>query len=103
MQLQDGSMPKTIKGHTEKIWTVAFNNDNLLASGSSDKSIRIWDVNTGNCLTILKGHLSYVRSVVFNKVGLLASGSEDKSIKTWDAISGKWQISDPEGSSFVLC
>ncbi|MCC5644224.1 serine/threonine protein kinase, partial [Nostoc sp. CHAB 5824] len=61
-----------------------------LASGSEDKTIKLWDVSTGKALKTLTGHSSKVNSVVFSPDGkTLASGSEDKTIKLWDVSTGK--------------
>ena len=59
-----------------------------LASGSSDKTIRLWDLTTGTCVKTLKGHINDVNSVALlhdNKT--LASGSDDKTIRLWDLAS----------------
>ncbi|MDM3859648.1 MAG: ribosome assembly protein 4 [Aphanizomenon gracile PMC644.10] len=81
----------TLKGHESKVWSVGFSTDGKkLASGSEDKTIKIWDVTTGKVLNTLKGHESWVRSVGFSPDGKkLASGSEDKTIKIWDVTTGK--------------
>ncbi len=55
-----------------------------LASGSSDKTIKIWEVATGKVLRTLTGHSHSVNSVVYSPDGrYLASGSGDKTIKIW--------------------
>src|SRR5438067_5642286 len=45
----------------------------LLASGSEDKMIRLWDVQSGQCLNILRGHENQVRSVAFSPDGTKAT------------------------------
>lgn len=71
-------------GHQGAIISLAFSPDGKqLASGSFDKSVKVWNVDTGKELFTLK-HNQYVYAVVFNSEGLLASGSWDKTVKLWD-------------------
>ncbi len=57
----------------------------VLASGSDDQTVRLWDIHTGECKRILQGHNNWVRSVAFSPDGkLLASGSGDHSVKLWE-------------------
>ncbi|MDB9449019.1 NACHT and WD repeat domain-containing protein, partial [Dolichospermum circinale] len=81
----------TLKGHDSSVYSVGFSRDGKqLASGSDDKTIKIWDVTTGKVLNTLKGHDSWVYSVGFSRDGKqLASGSDDKTIKIWDVTTGK--------------
>ncbi len=69
--------------------SVSFDNNGLFASGSSDYTIKLWNVTTGDCLKTLTGHKDSVNSVSFNHQGLLASGSLDKDIKVWNISTGK--------------
>jgi len=56
-----------------------------LASGSDDKTIKLWNLKTGDLLHTLTGHESYVLSVAISADGqTLASGSADKAIKLWE-------------------
>ena len=55
-----------------------------IASVSSDKTVKIWNVNKKTCIKTLLGHTDDVCRVVYNKSGsLLASGAQDSTIKLW--------------------
>jgi len=76
------------------VYSVAFSPDGrLLASGSSDKTVRLWDAATSKALRTLSGHTDYVRSVrsvAFSPDSrLLASGSADKTVRLWETATGK--------------
>jgi len=75
---------------------LAFADDGRLASGSRDRSIRVWDVARGQELMVLRGHTGVVTALGFTSNGRLVSGDEDKVIKVWDATH------PPEGRSFPV-
>ena len=55
-----------------------------MVSGSDDKTIKLWNVKTGQEIRTLKGHDGYVYSVNFSPDGkTLVSGSWDSTIKLW--------------------
>ncbi|XP_039752945.1 lissencephaly-1 homolog [Pararge aegeria] len=57
----------------------------FLASGSRDKSVKIWDVSTGQCLATLVGHDNWVRGAVWHPGGrFLLTASDDKTLRVWD-------------------
>jgi WD40 repeat protein len=78
-------------GHAGQVLSIAFTSDSkLMASGSVDKTIVLWDPATGSQLRALKGHTGTVGSVAFSPDDKqLASGSADNSIKIWDVPSGR--------------
>ncbi|KAA8641512.1 uncharacterized protein ATNIH1004_011648 [Aspergillus tanneri] len=82
---------QTLEGHSGSVWSVTFSPDSqLLASGSGDGTIKLWDPSTGELCQTLKGHSALVQSVTFSPDGqLLASGSGDGTIKLWDPSTGK--------------
>ena len=92
-----GEQKKTLTGHTDWVWTIAFSPDNkTLASASDDDTIRIWDVITGEDKMILTqpgGHeekTEEIMSVAFSPDGkTLASAGGTAVIHLWDIDTGK--------------
>ena len=61
-----------------------------LASGSRDKSIKIWEAKSGRCLLSLIGHDNWVTDLCFHPNGkFLMSVSDDKSLRVWDLSQGR--------------
>jgi WD40 repeat protein len=69
------------------VHTVAFDSTYLLASGSSDNTVKLWDKKNDQ-LRSLTGHNGEIYEVAFDSNGLLASGSADRTIKLRDKNSG---------------
>jgi WD40 repeat protein/uncharacterized caspase-like protein len=77
-------------GHSESVDSVAFSPDKKTAlSGSVDKTLRLWDVATGQLLRTFEGHSDWINVVVFSPDGRrVLSGSRDKTLKLWDTATG---------------
>lgn len=74
----------------------------ILASGSADSTVKLWQVNTGTEIRSFTGHSDSVWSVAFSPDGqLLASGSADSTIKLWQVNTGR-EIRTFTGHSFFV-
>ncbi|NMF58213.1 hypothetical protein HC246_09310 [Pseudanabaena yagii GIHE-NHR1] len=80
-----------LEGHDDYVLSVSFNpNGKTLVSGSGDKTIKLWNLETGTEILTLKGHDNPIVSVSFSPDGkTLASGSTDKTIKLWNLETGR--------------
>lgn len=58
--------------------------------GGADLTIRLWDVQTHQCLQVLRGHKSGIRAIAFDRDGQrLASGSFDRTVRLWNLQTGQ--------------
>jgi F-box/WD-40 domain protein MET30 len=78
-----------MEGHKSGVHCLDFN-ENTLITGSGDKTIRMWDMQTRECTKVLEGHTSGVCCLQYNNdnKNQLVSGSWDKTIRVWDLTNG---------------
>ena len=81
---------RTLTGHHPQVVSVAFGPDGgVLASGSKDGTLRLWDVKTGELKRTLK-QIEIEISVAFSPDGAtLASGNWARTVRLWDAETGE--------------
>jgi WD40 repeat protein len=96
----EGRVLHELKGHAGLVWSIAFSPDGAtLATGSWDKTARLWDASTGKTRAVLEGHKDAIRCVAFSPWALknytyqmfrmfgpgptLATGSLDGDVNFW--------------------
>ncbi|KAH7326066.1 WD40-repeat-containing domain protein [Stachybotrys elegans] len=84
---------KTWDTHKQPVWTTKFSPTDLtsLLSASDDKTVRLWDLPSGEPVTTFVGHNDYVRCADFlpgTMSSMLVSGSYDSTVKLWDPRTG---------------
>ena len=78
----------TLLGHSDRIACLENIDENRFASGSFDRSIKIWDAKSFVCLKTLNDNQKQFLSLTSLTLNKLASGS-DNNIKIWDLESGE--------------
>ena len=101
----DGYQPAAfLPAHGENVWCVALSLDGkLAATGSFDKTIKLWDIERKEERITLTGHTQIVRSVSFTPEGQLLLSVDQKTVRCWSAVTGasKWAL-DVSGANAVL-
>jgi WD40 repeat protein len=77
----------TLEGHKEDVEAIIYSpNGKFIASAGWDRTIRVWDAETGKEVTNFRAHDASVRCIAYNRDGkYIISGSRDNSVKIWDS------------------
>merc|ERR1719454_993983 len=94
---QVGYARKSLTGHNQAVQQVVLSSDGQFGlSASWDKTMRLWDLNTGSTVRTFQGHSKDVFSCAFSGDNRqIVSGSRDKTIKLWNTLAEcKYTISE---------
>ena len=72
---------------------------NIVVSGSSDSTIRIWNVHSGELLNTLSGHTDLVRTLQFDRIKII-SGSYDRTLRIWNLSTGSTLLDLKSGGHY---
>ncbi|XP_011500808.1 PREDICTED: notchless protein homolog 1 [Ceratosolen solmsi marchali] len=89
----------TLEGHREAVVSVAFSpNGEVLASGSGDTTVRLWDIHTQTPKLVCEGHRHWVLCLAWSPCGTkVASACKNGRIILWDSDTGKQLSKDMVG------
>lgn len=88
-QQQIHQAQKIFRAHLERVGDVALSPDHsLLATASNDRTVKLWEFESGRELGVLEGHMAWVRAVDFSPDGQrILSASNDLTARVWDVAS----------------
>ncbi|OKH42756.1 WD40 repeat domain-containing protein, partial [Scytonema sp. HK-05] len=86
-----GQLIRTLTGHSDSVYAVALTPDGkYVISGSSDNTLKVWNLETGQEKSTLTGHSHWVYAVALTSDGkYVISGSFDKTLKVWNLETGQ--------------
>jgi WD40 repeat protein/serine/threonine protein kinase len=98
-----GDQIETLVGHSNYVNCVAYSPDGaILASGSSDQTVKLWNASTGELMATCSGHSNAVKSVAFSPDGrLFASAGNDRLVRLWDARTHEILLTITNHSAYV--
>ena len=90
-----GQTARLLQGHYGAVTALAVSpqtseSQSLLVSGSNDKTVRLWNLATGNALASLRGHSKWIQALVFTpNQTLLVGGNDGQNVRVWDGRTGR--------------
>jgi len=90
LDFRNGARIRTLNDHTGNVHALAVSEDGwILASGSSDNSVRIWNTYVWEQSLALQGHTAAINDLALSPGGMqVASASDDKTVRVWDTKKG---------------
>ena len=91
-EAQTGKELTLLTGHTDRVTSLGFPADGrFLASGSFDRTVRLWDIDTGKQTAVFAGHWGGIAAIVVSPDGksVVSGGSWDSTLILWDTETGE--------------
>jgi len=90
-RVPDGTVERVLMGHKDDIWTVEFSPDGqLLATGSADHTVKVWQVHDGKLITTLDSAPATPRSLAFDPHGQILAVSDETETRFWS--TQEWTV-----------
>ena len=87
------TVASTLKGHTNNVLSLRWHpqKSSIIATGSNDKTAKVWDMSTGECIMTLVGHTAGVLGMHWHpsEANVIATGSWDNTTKIWNTANGE--------------
>ena len=84
-----GPLLRTLTGHTGEILAAKIIGKDRLVSASEDRTLRVWDIKTGDCQLVLEGHSFAVDAIESLGGSQIVTASRDTTLRIWDITSGE--------------
>lgn len=85
-----GVASRVFEGHTDEVWGATLSPDGArIVTAGKDRTLRLWDRNTGSSRVIDSGHATPIAEVAFVRPDLLISASDDGTARLWDVKTGE--------------
>ncbi len=97
--LESPALVRTLSGHGGWVRALAVTRDGRVVSGSYDRTVKVWGLNSGQEQRTLLGHGDWVWALALTGDGRVGSGSNDGTVKVWDLNSGSCLATVPLDSS----
>jgi WD40 repeat protein len=92
VEKQHMTLAAELRGHGNEVYCLLQLPDGRLVTGSSDRTLRIWDPSSEagwHCCGVLRGHTGSVHSLAYLASGELVSGSTDGTVRVWNLSSSE--------------
>ena len=99
--LESPALVRTLSGHGDWVMALAVTGDGRVVSGSDDRTVKVWDLNSGQEQRTLSEHGGGVRTLALTGDGRVVFGSYDGTVRLWDLNSRQQRTLQRHGSAVM--